>query len=259
MIKNLKKIFQKKKPKNKDAVAYLSGTEASVSVPRTSESANASASGDLPNPSYQPPSTSPSSLELPRISGAPPPNPSPSTTAQLPQQSLSPPITLPSVVQNASPDTGSQTSATKPLPGHNQAEEVLTHQPPAMPPHHNVLSSVITDKPTAAVVGPSPNDPSAPIIAVSSSPPAQRPTPGSGSSSNQPAVSISTFGGAKDVTVHNSLINTVAGNQSIFKFDGSECTRLLTTHRFNSRFALGVPLSEDLRSMVRSSLRVSIR
>jgi hypothetical protein len=43
------------------------------------------------------------------------------------------------------------------------------------------------------------------------------------SSPNPPATS---FEGARDFTVSNSIINTVAGNfnQPIFKFDGSACS-----------------------------------
>jgi hypothetical protein len=54
----------------------------------------------------------------------------------------------------------------------------------------------------------------------------QHPPPELDSFPNPPAPSISTFEGAKDFTVSNSIINTVAGNfnQPIFKFDGSECS-----------------------------------
>ena len=74
-----------------------------------------------------------------------------------------------------------------------------------------------------------------PSIAVSSNSPAdiateianQNPAPKSSFPPNRQAVSISSaFGGAKDFTVKNSIINTIGGNfnQSVLKFDGSECT-----------------------------------
>ena len=76
------------------------------------------------------------------------------------------------------------------------------------------------------------DNPSVPTIAVSLNSPAdiatpitgQNPAPEPGSTSNRPAVSISAFEGAKDFTLNNPVINNVAGNQSVFKFDGSKCT-----------------------------------
>ena len=52
-LNNLKKVFRKKKPKNKDGVDYPAGIESTVSVPRNGDSATVSAFRDLPDSSYE--------------------------------------------------------------------------------------------------------------------------------------------------------------------------------------------------------------
>ena len=127
------------------------------------------------------------------------------------------------------------TPARKPLPDHLQVPDARIHQPPSTPPQSNIFSSAIADSQPTTVVELSLDYPSVPTTAVSSNPPANiattvtglRPALELGYLQNRPAASISTFEGAKDVTVTNSSINTVAGNfnQSVFKFDGSRCSR----------------------------------
>ena len=116
-----------------------------------------------------------------------------------------------------------QITATRPPLDHLQAPDARIHPPPSAPPYSSTLSSAISDQPTTIM-------------------------------------SISAFEGAKDCTLTNPVINNVAGNfnSTRFIFDGSEYTKLLTTRRAHSRFVLDVPLTEELRSLVGSSLRASI-
>ena len=108
----------------------------------------------------------------------------------------------------------SRTSVTKPR---TKAPDAQTHRPPSAPPH---------------------------------------PLPELNSPLNPPAMSMSVLEGATDFTLSNSLITNVKGNfnPTIFKFDGSECTKLLTTQSARSRFGLDVPLTGELQSLVRGSL-----
>ena len=122
----------------------------------------------------------------------------------------------------------SQAPATKPP----EAPAARIHRPPPAPSHCNMLSSVIADQPTT-LVEQSSDCPSVPAIPVSPNSSiatpimSQRLAPESSSPPNRPAVSISTFGGARDFTLSNPVFNTAAGNlnSTIFKFDGSECSR----------------------------------
>jgi hypothetical protein len=63
-----------------------------------------------------------------------------------------------------------------------------------------------------------------PTCHASSVPPTSPLPPALGSNVPPQVVSVSSFEGAKDITLNNSLVNNVAGNfnPTIFKFDGSE-------------------------------------
>ena len=189
------------------------------------------------------------------------------STVSVPRATESPSIAFPPVDENTPLGMDPQTSATEPLRDHLRSPYARIHEPPSAPPHSDsFMPSVGADQPTTAVELP-PYSPSAPIVAASpnSEPPAnaagQHPSSEPDSPPNLPAMSVSILEGANDVTLNNSLITNVKGNfnPTIFKFDGSECTQAsftLTTHRVDSRFRLDVSLTEELRSLVRSSLRV---
>jgi hypothetical protein len=123
--------------------------------------------------------------------------------------SVNPPLLEIYQAQATSRCLNSMTSATNGLPDH-------LHQPPSVPPHSNVLASVIADQLTA-VLQPSPNYPSVPTITASST----NVIAGQHlvqASLGDVSVSIMILERANDVTLNNSLITEelLSGKKNYF-------------------------------------------